>query len=199
MVTLCPQQEKRPRTKNRPSPTNALTFLLSMGRVSSFQFLNLIEFLPPLAFRSSCISPSPRSSGGGSIDGSTILKNDHNRAHRHALALEGSFGLTRSLLSPSPDMAPPLVRVDKAHAGFNCVAGGVKVHTGKDVNGYGSIEINEVETTQFIRNGKAGLQGNPGAAGASGQKSPVAAPAETEGDNCLSSTSIAVLHSMTNT
>ena len=44
-------------------------------------------------------------------------------------------------------------------AGENCAAGGLKVTTGKDTDGNGTLDAAEVTGTDYVCNGETGAQG----------------------------------------
>ena len=50
-----------------------------------------------------------------------------------------------------------LIKTTIENTGLNCLAGGLKVEAGVDVNKSGTLEQNEVQSTQFICNGTNGI------------------------------------------
>jgi len=50
-----------------------------------------------------------------------------------------------------------LTKYTTEHAGSNCGAGGQKIETGRDSNGDGTLEENEIQQTMFVCNGMNGV------------------------------------------
>jgi hypothetical protein len=72
-------------------------------------------------------------------------------------------------------------------AGANCASGGSKVQAGADTNSNGTLEANEVTTTNYVCNGAAGTAGatgTPGTAGTNGLNSIILLSPELAGSNC---------------
>ncbi|HOB72184.1 MAG TPA: hypothetical protein PKM18_10430, partial [bacterium] len=54
-------------------------------------------------------------------------------------------------------------------AGDNCVDGGKKIDSGIDTNGDGVLQENEIQSTDYVCNGEAGVDGADGADGLNGK------------------------------
>ncbi len=79
------------------------------------------------------------------------------------------------------------VQVVAEAPGSNCSAGGSKIVAGFDVNGDGTLESNEITSTQYVCNaapGVAGAAGATGAAGSDGLSTLVSMTDEPAGSNC---------------
>ena len=61
-----------------------------------------------------------------------------------------------------------LVSISDEPAGDNCVDGGKKIDSGIDTNGDGILQENEIQSTDFVCNGEAGVDGEDGLNGKSG-------------------------------
>ena len=88
------------------------------------------------------------------------------------------------------DGTSTLVLMTVEPTGTNCVAGGKKIYFGRDVDGDGSLALQEIEGTQYICDGVQGPQGQQGPAGQSGSTGPQgergpAGPAGSDGFSTL--------------
>lgn len=84
-----------------------------------------------------------------------------------------------------------LVEVTPEAAGTNCELGGVRIDTGIDADGNGTLEAGEVTSTEYICNGEAGDAGETGETGEAGGDGPAGdtgaqGPAGPEGGCALS-------------
>ena len=70
--------------------------------------------------------------------------------------------------APGADGTAALISTETESAGANCANGGVKVMSGTDDDGDGTLHSTEVDSTQYICNGNTGNQGNTGAQGNDG-------------------------------
>lgn len=73
------------------------------------------------------------------------------------------------------DSVGTLVRSSEEAAGANCEFGGVRLESGRDLNGNGAVDDDEVESTRFIcdgRDGNNGTNGRNGENGDDGQAGP---------------------------
>ena len=68
----------------------------------------------------------------------------------------------------SPASVASLLRSSTEPAGANCAAGGVRIQSGQDANGNGTLEDSEVRLTNYACNGAAGANGATGATGTAG-------------------------------
>lgn len=83
---------------------------------------------------------------------------------------------------------PSLLRSSTEPAGANCAAGGVRIQSGQDASGNGTLEDSEVRFTNYACNGTAGTGGSgPGPSGPTGAPGPVG-PVGASGLNSLIST-----------
>jgi hypothetical protein len=66
-----------------------------------------------------------------------------------------------------------LISTTNITAGAECPAGGVRIQAGKDSNGNGVLEANEVLSTAVVCNGSTGASGATGPAGPAGPQGPM--------------------------
>jgi hypothetical protein len=76
--------------------------------------------------------------------------------HYHRRAMRNAALLVVVLASCGPDHGS-LVRVDPEPAGENCPEGGVAVQTGRDDNGNGAVDDDEIESTSYVCGGASPL------------------------------------------
>lgn len=69
-----------------------------------------------------------------------------------------------------------LISTTNIASGAECPAGGVRIQAGKDSNGNGVLEANEVLSTAVVCNGSTGASGAAGPAGATGPAGPAGPP-----------------------
>jgi hypothetical protein len=74
-----------------------------------------------------------------------------------------------------------LTAVVQESAGANCPSGGVKINSGSDDNGNGTLDVAEITGTQFVCNGATGANGTPGA---NATNTVIRADIEAAGSNC---------------
>lgn len=70
-----------------------------------------------------------------------------------------------------PGTAPEIIITDEP-PGPNCEFGGIKIEVGTDLNGNGTIEAGEIQTTAYVCNGAPGQPGEPGTPGPTGPPGP---------------------------
>lgn len=68
---------------------------------------------------------------------------------------ENEIEQTRYVCNGSDGISSLLVTT-KESAGTNCASGGLKVQNGKDLNANGVLDVNEIEQTKYVCNGKDG-------------------------------------------
>jgi hypothetical protein len=77
-----------------------------------------------------------------------------------------------------------LIKVSDELAGNKCISGGFKIETGIDINSNSVLDLNEIQSTNYICNGSKGDNGSNGSNGANGLQSLINIVAEMAGDNC---------------
>ncbi len=118
----------------------------------------------PEAAGANCASGGTRLDFGVDDNGNGTLEPSEIDASAHVCNGANGDGGTRALVATTPE-----------GAGATCPSGGLRVDVGGDDNGNGTLEVPEVQSTQFVCNGALGSAG-PGML--------ISSSAEAAGPNC---------------